>query len=153
MLKKELKEVLNQDKILWYQKSRKKWIMVGYRNTKIFHASTLIHCQRNIIHGLLKDDGNWVFNLKKFATSGNFLLSRSLSSGYYSSSISFHSFPAWETLDLQNICKKFEAFKIHHAIFQMGPFKALRPDGFQPIFYQKLWELLGTNSAKRFSIF
>lgn len=54
-LKKELNEILNQEKILWFQKSREKWIKSGDWNTKFFHVSTLVHRTRNLISGLYND--------------------------------------------------------------------------------------------------
>ncbi|KAL8168069.1 hypothetical protein V2J09_009568 [Rumex salicifolius] len=41
-LRKELDEVLAQEELLWYQKSRVKWIECGDRNTAFFHTSTII---------------------------------------------------------------------------------------------------------------
>ncbi|KAK2451629.1 hypothetical protein QL285_010666 [Trifolium repens] len=39
--------ILSQEEILWYQKSRDKWIKLGDKNTKFFHAATVIRRKRN----------------------------------------------------------------------------------------------------------
>ncbi|PNX93586.1 ribonuclease H, partial [Trifolium pratense] len=51
--------ILAQEELLWYQKSRDKWIKLGDRNTKFFHATTVIRRKRNKIHGLHLPCGMW----------------------------------------------------------------------------------------------
>lgn len=46
-LQDELDDVLKQEEILWYQKSRERWIQVRDRSTKFFHSSTLICKEKN----------------------------------------------------------------------------------------------------------
>lgn len=59
-LLKEFEEVLEQEEVIWFQKSREKWIALGERNTKYFHTSTIIRRKRNRIESLKNDDGVWV---------------------------------------------------------------------------------------------
>ncbi|XP_010422854.1 PREDICTED: uncharacterized protein LOC104708063 [Camelina sativa] len=49
---KELELVLEQEEVLWFQKSREKWIALGERNTKYFHTSTIIRRRKNMIEML-----------------------------------------------------------------------------------------------------
>jgi len=37
-LQKEYNDVLRQEEILWYQKSRENWVKLGDRNTSFFHT-------------------------------------------------------------------------------------------------------------------
>lgn len=60
ILIKELDMVLEQEEMIWFQKSREKFIVHGDRNTKFFHTSTVIRRRRNRIKMLKADDGSWV---------------------------------------------------------------------------------------------
>lgn len=57
-LEKELiayyNKILEQEEILWFQKSRSKWIVQGERNTRYFHLSTIIKRRKAKI-AMLKD--------------------------------------------------------------------------------------------------
>lgn len=61
-LTKEFDVVLEQEEMIWFQKSREKWIVMGERNTKFFHTSTVIRRRRNQIEMLKDDDGRWISN-------------------------------------------------------------------------------------------
>ncbi|XP_010666466.1 uncharacterized protein LOC104883619 [Beta vulgaris subsp. vulgaris] len=60
-LRKNLDEVLAQEELLWYQKSRVEWIRDGDRNTTFFHLSTIARRWCNRISAI-KDsrDGTWL---------------------------------------------------------------------------------------------
>ncbi|KAH9617315.1 hypothetical protein KSS87_016189 [Heliosperma pusillum] len=58
-LRKEFDDVLEQEEILWYQKSRMEFIRDGDRNTSYFHVSTLVRRWRNKINSLKDDNGDW----------------------------------------------------------------------------------------------
>ncbi|XP_057453240.1 uncharacterized protein LOC130745118 [Lotus japonicus] len=57
-LRKDQEEVLAQEEMLWFQKSREKWVRYGDRNTSFFHAQTIIRRRRNHIQGLELPDGS-----------------------------------------------------------------------------------------------
>nr|GMD59866.1 LINE-type retrotransposon LIb DNA [Ipomoea batatas] len=59
----ELNQVLQEEEILWFQKSRRLWIQDGDRNTSFYHKSTLIRRNRARIR-MLKIDGEWNADLK-----------------------------------------------------------------------------------------
>lgn len=54
-------EVLNQQEMLWFQKSRMDVIRDGDRSTKYFHLSTVIRRRRNKIKALQNNAGDWIF--------------------------------------------------------------------------------------------
>lgn len=53
-------KTLLQEELLWCQRVRYRWLQFGNRNTKFFHASTIIKRKRNKLETLKDDDGNWV---------------------------------------------------------------------------------------------
>ncbi|KFK31800.1 hypothetical protein AALP_AA6G160500 [Arabis alpina] len=56
-LLKEFEDVLEQEEVIWFQKSREKNIALGDRNTKYFNTSTIIRRRRNRIESLKDDTG------------------------------------------------------------------------------------------------
>lgn len=72
VLVKEFETVLEQEELIWFQKSREKWIHLGDRNTKYFHTSTVIRRRRNRIEALKDDEGRWIHDsteLEKMAVA------------------------------------------------------------------------------------
>ncbi|XP_075481174.1 uncharacterized protein LOC142521884 [Primulina tabacum] len=59
-LKQELDTILEQEELMWFQKSREEWIVSGDINTKFYHASTMVRRSRNKIGALMGDNGEWV---------------------------------------------------------------------------------------------
>ncbi|XP_019451752.1 PREDICTED: uncharacterized protein LOC109353844 [Lupinus angustifolius] len=56
----EYEGVLHEEELLWFQKSRSKWLIYGDRNTRFFHASTVIRRRRQNISILQDEEGNWI---------------------------------------------------------------------------------------------
>lgn len=50
---------------MWYQKSKEEWIILGDRNTKFYHSSTIIRRSRNNVDALKDDNGQWVTENEK----------------------------------------------------------------------------------------
>ncbi|XP_021775573.1 uncharacterized protein LOC110739421 [Chenopodium quinoa] len=60
-LRGELDEVLAQEELLWYQKSRVDWIKDGDRNTTFFQLSTIARRWRNKISAIREaPNGEWI---------------------------------------------------------------------------------------------
>lgn len=54
-LQNEYDTVLAQEEMLWYQKSREKWVKFGNKNTKFFHTQTGIRRRHNKVMSLNVD--------------------------------------------------------------------------------------------------
>ena len=67
-LKKKLEEVLSQEELLWYQKSRREWIKYGDRNTSFFHQKTITRRAHNRITAIRDDEGNWLYEAQEIKT-------------------------------------------------------------------------------------
>ena len=64
-LQNDLEEVLKQEELLLFQRSREEWIISGDRNTKFYHASTQIRKNKNKIHTLKSTNGQGVTEPKE----------------------------------------------------------------------------------------
>jgi hypothetical protein len=60
----ELNEWLTCNDILWKQKYREIWLRDGEHNTKFFHLSTIIKCQKNSIDAIYSNLGDWLIDKK-----------------------------------------------------------------------------------------
>lgn len=143
---KEFDIVLEQEEILWFQKSREKWIALGNRNTKYFHTSTIIRRRRNKIEMLKDDGGRWISQPHELEES---------TINYYQRLYSLDDVdPIVETLpqegfvvlsreDLMSLNRPFSAKDVEESVRSMGKYKAPGPDGYQPLFYQDCWDVVG----------
>ena len=126
------------------QKSRELWLKEGDRNSKFFHASTLIRRRRNNILEIKLENGERIYGRedigKYFEEHFNELYSTSNP-----------SFP----VDLENLielsisaAKNTKLLKIpseeeiQRTIFKMNPLKALGPDDMPGLFFKKFWHIV-----------
>lgn len=56
----ELILVLQQEEVLWFQKSTENWLTQGDRNTSYYHLSTIIKRRGNKLEGLFDSNKNWI---------------------------------------------------------------------------------------------
>lgn len=147
---KEYNKVLAQEELLWYQKSRCNWLRWGDRNSRFFHASTLIKRRRDRIEGLQDEQGEWVYEqnvLKNMARSYyNNLFSSEANTDLRINSE--HSFPPLNDFDKNLLSCYVTDVEIKEAVFDMGGFKAPGPDGIQAFFYQEYWHVVGEKFVK-----
>ena len=55
----ELNCWLDRENDMWRQRSMINWFQNGDRNTSFFHAKASARQRKNLVHGLLDDDGVW----------------------------------------------------------------------------------------------
>nr|GMD68491.1 ribonuclease H [Ipomoea batatas] len=56
----EYQEILYQEELLWYQRSRENWITSGDQNTTYYHVATAINRACKTITRLQDDNGDWI---------------------------------------------------------------------------------------------
>ncbi|KAL4386352.1 hypothetical protein GQ457_09G013800 [Hibiscus cannabinus] len=59
ILTADLEQTLDQEELLWKQKSRSDWISFGDRNTSYFHKKAITNRRRNHITSLQLESGEW----------------------------------------------------------------------------------------------
>ncbi|CAA7027588.1 unnamed protein product [Microthlaspi erraticum] len=153
-LQKEFDTVLEQEELIWFQKSREKWVAHGDRNTTFFHTSTVIRRRRNRIEMLKNDEGVWLSNMQDLETMAVEYYRRLYSLDDVDQVVETlpqEGFVALTQAELNGLNTPFSVDEIKTAVKAMGRFKAPGPDGFQPVFYQKCWEEVG-ESVTRFAL-
>ncbi|XP_061364993.1 uncharacterized protein LOC133308390 [Gastrolobium bilobum] len=56
----ELDQTLDQEEMLWFQKSRHSWIVDGDKNTRFYHLKTIIRRSVNKVSRLRNDSNGWI---------------------------------------------------------------------------------------------
>lgn len=142
-LLEEYNDVLLHEQVLWFQKSREEAATLQDRNTRFFHLSTINKRQKSVIRSLKDDRGNWISNndqLKLLAV--NYF--RNLFTAIPGDQPRLASFfPPLSHLEWADLTKPVDKKEVRNAIFSMGPYKSPGPDGFQPVFFQKFWDVIG----------
>ena len=121
-IQQELDIVLNQEELLWFQKSREEWITSGDRNTRYYQASTLAKRDRNRTDSLRLPSGEWVsdpatlenlatyYYKKMFIEKGSDLPDRDIPRG----------FPTLTEEELSMLSKPITNEEIQQAMFNMA---------------------------------
>ena len=135
-----------QEEILWYQKSWSKWLLFGDKNTRFFHATTVVRRRRSQFQSLLNDTGEWVSDtaqLEMMVT--NFYKELFRDSGPYVPFCLSGRFPPLLESQLLTLSLGVSKEDVRQALFGMGGLKAPGPDGLQALFYQSQWDKVGNS--------
>uniref|UniRef100_A0A803PDP3 Endonuclease/exonuclease/phosphatase domain-containing protein n=1 Tax=Cannabis sativa TaxID=3483 RepID=A0A803PDP3_CANSA len=139
----QLCEALTKKEIFWRQRSKQLWLQVGDQNTKYFHACASNRRRNNQIVKLKNSNGVWVdwdSGLREvMVTHFTDLFTASGSNGQWV----IDCIPVKVTADQnQELLLQVEDTEVRKALFQMHPDKSPGPDGFNPDFYQKHWDIV-----------
>ncbi|KAK9158591.1 hypothetical protein Scep_005165 [Stephania cephalantha] len=153
-LQGQMNDVLLQEEMLWYQKSRSQWLQFGDKNASFFHISTLTWRRKNRIERLRDDENNWIDD-QEILKEMDVQFYKKL----YSEESNVMDHVNWPNrfshLNMngeQALIKPVEAEEIKRAIFYMGAYKSLGPEGWSPIFFSPSgtqlanWCCAGNNS-------
>lgn len=144
-LQHELEATLYQEELLWFQRSREKWICSGDRNTKYYHIATNIKRRQRTVRQLRESDGEWAQDEERI---------KSIVLEYFTDiftengdgSVLGDTLSRFPTLDeevWERVNAEFTEEDIKRALFDMTPLKASGPDGFHASFFQKQWGTVG----------
>lgn len=142
---KEYSKVLSQQEDFWKQRAKKHWLQGGDNNTRYFHVFASAHKKKNQISKLKDENGIWC----DWEHLGD-LIGR-----YYENLFQSSEVNCGEVLEgvnrrissVQNekLIEDFTAEEVKNAIFSMHPDKSPGPDGMNPTFYQRFWEIIGND--------
>ncbi|XP_061347266.1 uncharacterized protein LOC133292825 [Gastrolobium bilobum] len=139
-----LDHVLEEEELLWFQKSRHNWIMDGDKNTKFYHLRTVIRRSSNKISRLRCETNQWIENVNELkdhvCSFYKTLFTEDIEERRWLASANH-----WTSLsnalkdDLIKVTSMAEVTKLLNG---MNAFKASGLDGFPAIFFQKQWNLV-----------
>lgn len=155
-LLKEFEIVLEQEELIWFQKSREKWVARGDRNTKFFHMSTIIRRRRNRVDMLKNDENRWISDaheLEELVITYFKKLYSLEDVETDTQSLPARGFVCLTNQEYTNLNKPFSAEEVEKSVRAMGSFKAPGPDGLQPVFYQRCWETVGASVVRFVRLF
>ncbi|XP_019189720.1 PREDICTED: uncharacterized protein LOC109184127 [Ipomoea nil] len=144
-LRQELDEVLYQEELMWFQRSREEWIVSGDRNTRYYHTATMVRKARNKVLSLKDDNGNWITEdilLGRHVQDFYAHLFRAEGEGDMMAAIRGR-FPRLEQRDWRIFNRSVTKEEFRKAVFDMSPWKAPGPDGLHAAFYQHAWDVVG----------
>ncbi|GLT30193.1 hypothetical protein SLA2020_050080 [Shorea laevis] len=139
----EYHRALHAEELFWCQKSRVEWTASGDRNTKFYHASTVIRRGKNRISAL-KIDGTWEKEpsiLKHHIQ--DFFVGLFTKQVTQPCNLDYSVFqPRLSDEDGNSLLLPASLEEVRIALFSMKALKSPGPDGIQPIFYQKHWDVV-----------
>lgn len=144
-LQRELDEVLTQEELLWFQKSREQHALFGGRNTKYFHAQALIRRRRNKIHSLMLPSGEVCSEDQTLQREAIRFFKDLFCSTEAVTQLDTSPFmcPKLGQVHAARLVAEVTKEEVWEAVSTMGPYKAPGPDGFQAVFFQNLLAYFG----------
>uniref|UniRef100_A0A803QPC0 Reverse transcriptase n=1 Tax=Cannabis sativa TaxID=3483 RepID=A0A803QPC0_CANSA len=132
---------------IWRQKSRETWLALGDRNTRFFHAATVIRKRRNSIWAIKDRDGKVWKDRKHIAEVVNHYFMNLFTTDRPSIDGSFEDMfvPKIDIDANVNFAKIPSDKEIKETVFGLHPLKAPGPDGFSGCFFRKYWDVVGVN--------
>uniref|UniRef100_A0A803QPG7 Reverse transcriptase domain-containing protein n=1 Tax=Cannabis sativa TaxID=3483 RepID=A0A803QPG7_CANSA len=132
---------------MWRQKSREIWLKVGDRNSKFFHASTVIRRRRNGITANKNRVGGWETKTHRMGTVFNeFFGELYKAEGTALDGAFYDLFSPLVTVEENTMLKGIPSpEEVWNAVATMHPLKAPGPDGMPGFFYRRYWEIVGND--------
>ncbi|XP_073112185.1 uncharacterized protein [Elaeis guineensis] len=151
-LKLQLESILQQEEIMWHQRSCNTWLHEGDRNTKFFHISASNKMRRNRISEIFLDHTVLRSHVDIAQAFYSYYQSFLGTSGYMHIDLDWDKlYPPPSTSDLSYLAAPFSSDEIKSAIFSLAKNKSPGPDGFQISFYQKYWDVVSNDIIKLFA--
>ncbi|PNX94494.1 ribonuclease H, partial [Trifolium pratense] len=146
-LQKELAHILKAEELMWFQRSRARWLVDGDRNTRYYHLKTITRRRQNKILMLRDSNGEWIEDADALKQMANDFYKALFSNNEHD--VQWQptniSFPRLSDDEVQEISGEIDDEEIKRAVFSMSPWKAPGPDGFPAGFYQKSWNIVGNS--------
>lgn len=124
-------DILAKEELLWFQKSRAKWIEFGDRNTNYFHGVATIRRRRNRITTLQDYQGVWVSDPRQLeALATNYFRNLFSNSEVVVPYPFCRLFPILDIQSLNDMVRELSNDEIASIVRSIGAYKAPGSDGY-----------------------
>ncbi|KAK8554740.1 hypothetical protein V6N13_093714 [Hibiscus sabdariffa] len=144
----DLEHLLDQEELLWRQKSRFDWVSLGDRNTRYFHRRAICRKQRSMITTLMIRDGSWCDDDDTLMSEAVEFF-KNLFDDTGSSPKIFpvtNSFPQLSDVALRGLDSAPLWEEIYSALMEMAPLKSPGWDGLHAEFFNNSGQQWGNQS-------
>ncbi|CAL5214866.1 unnamed protein product [Lathyrus oleraceus] len=143
----ELNIILKKEELMWFQRSRAKWLTDRDMNTKYYHLKTITRRMKNVIVMLKDEQGNCIEDGKQLKEMVNNYYKQlfQISDKWQNWHQTHIMYPILKDVDIINLDMQVTNDDIKRALFDMKLLKASGPNGFHAGFYQKSWDIVGEN--------
>jgi hypothetical protein len=143
--REKLSKVLKQEEEYWKQRSKTHWLRDGDSNTKFFHAMASSRRRRNHITKLSNNEGDLVHDQSGICNIAKEYFDNLFQQGDNDDEEVTSLMGGRVTNeDNQSLTRDFHIEEFKDALFSMHSDKAPGPDGLNPAFYKRFWELCGS---------
>ncbi|XP_075507347.1 uncharacterized protein LOC142544167 [Primulina tabacum] len=140
-----LTKLISQEELHWKQKAKEHWLQYGDLNTQFFHSVATQRKEMNRIKSLDDDSGVRHSNITDICK----VVSTYFENLFEDADAIYE--PVMQVVDRvvtnevnESLTAPFKDEEFKKAIFQMKADKSPGPDGFNPGFFQKFWNLVGS---------
>lgn len=138
----QLRYVVREEKIKWFQRCKEKEVLEGDCNTKYYHTKANGRKRKSLIHSLVQEDGviSGQQNLLSYITS--FYEELFGHSKENNVSLNMEGVSKVKKEDIVELTKPFSLEEVKKVVFELRKNRALGPDGFPGEFYMKFWDII-----------
>ena len=146
-IQKKINDLLDCEEIMWQQRSKVQWMGLGDCNTRYFHTKTSARKKKNTISKIMDERGNWRdFSLEIAKVAVSYFERLYMTSNPDKILEVVEAIDPKVSTDMnQSLIKQFTRDEVEAALKQMHPSKSPGPDGMPALFYQKYWDIVGSD--------
>ncbi|XP_019199079.1 PREDICTED: uncharacterized protein LOC109192832 [Ipomoea nil] len=143
----ELVRLEKQDDVFWRQRAKQYWLRGADANTRFYHRYASARKRKNTILRLRDDLGGWVDGDAMKPVVMNYFKDIFTVNPVVNDGSGFFASISTRVTQSHNdwLNRPYDPGEVRDALFAMFPDKAPGPDGMNPGFYQKFWDIVGTD--------
>ncbi|XP_019162216.1 PREDICTED: uncharacterized protein LOC109158777 [Ipomoea nil] len=144
LLNNQISQLEAQEDVFWRQRAKQHWLRGADANTKYYHRYASARKKKNSVSKLLNENGVWVEGQDMNNVVINYFNTIFATSNPVCEDSLFDEFGPRVTTDQNEalLCP-YDVAEVKTALFAMYPDKAPGPDGMNPGFYQRFWDIVG----------